>query len=227
MLDPDPVIDLAMGESREGEAPQPSSVTRKVTAYYMGITLHNNVRLHAFIKCYSNRGFHGSGNPDPHGQDRQMGYTCPPSNEGDPFVKGAPYTFSINNIIIQDSFVYEIVCPLGDITLSTEGAHTLPFLLGHIPPYLRDPRYVMFHPPETFGVFLKGRSFRIYIDKVRGLNPYNIIIQFSTLKYLASGIIYPNILTASNLLSRFSLGDTIEEAFLTHLCDWGKAPHRV
>ena len=82
-----------------------------------------------------------------------MGYTCLPLEDGDSFVKGAPYTFTINTTINQDSTIYEIVCPPGEINLSTEGAHTLPFIQGHITPYLRDPRYVMFHPPETFGVF--------------------------------------------------------------------------
>ena len=153
MLDPDPVDALALCENHEGEAPQPSRETRKVTAYYMGITLFENVRSHAFIKFYSNRGMHSSGDPDPHGQDRQMGYICLPSKDDDSFVRGAPYTFTTYTTITQGQRACGIICPTGEITLSTEGPQTLPFIQGHITPYLRDQKFVLFYPHESIGVF--------------------------------------------------------------------------
>ena len=48
----EPAIDPAWDDYREEEAPQPPRETRKVTAYYMGITLYRNVRIHAFIKIF-------------------------------------------------------------------------------------------------------------------------------------------------------------------------------
>ena len=47
----------------DGEAPQKSAATQKTTAYYVGTTIRSELRYHTFIKNFSNRGAHGTGDP--------------------------------------------------------------------------------------------------------------------------------------------------------------------
>ena len=131
-------------------------------------------------------------------------------------VRGAPYSFitSLLGIDVRNK-VFRIVSSFTEISLSSEGVKKLPFLRGHITPYRRDNRFVMFNPiVGPADTFAKSTSFRIYADKTKLLESGEVLAQMNALKY-PSGIVYPAISSASAPLSNLSLEDILPLDFLS------------
>ena len=214
-----------MNVPNEGVAPQPPAPSQRTTAYYMGITIRNEVRYHTFVKNCSNRGSLGSGDQSPHGLDAEAVYYRSGSlKKGEDYlVQGSPYSFNASTVGFDlRNNAFEVVSVLKDITLFTGGEKNLPFLRGYITPYVKDPRFVLFNPTvDPDDTYTTSKSFKIYGDKTKSLENDEVITQMTTLKY-PSGMLYPSILSASCPLSKSSLSDILPEEFVSSVCVWGK-----